>query len=76
MTDKEIQTACERAGAYEHHERQTREAPAIPPPMSRSLLLQTQQVTLFGKFKELVHNVAIISAVAYAIYLFYKVCLL
>lgn len=73
LTDKEIQVACERAGAYVLHDQQTREPPAIPFPIHSNLhTSQIQPISLFDKFKEIVHNVAIFSAVAYAIYMFYK----
>ncbi|KAK4876130.1 hypothetical protein RN001_012552 [Aquatica leii] len=73
LTDKEIQVACERAGAYVLHDQQSREAPALPIPIQSGLQsMQLQPLTLFQKFKEIVHNVAILSAVIYAVYMFYK----
>ncbi|KAF5282337.1 hypothetical protein FQR65_LT14326 [Abscondita terminalis] len=70
LTDKEIQVACERAGAYALHDKQTREPPAVPIPIHSNL--QLQPLSVFQKIKEIVHNVAIISAIVYAVYMFYK----
>lgn len=73
LTDKEIQVACERAGAYVLHDKQTREPPALPIPIQSNVYTsQVQPISYFDKFKEIVHNVALFSAVAYAIYMFYK----
>lgn len=74
LTDKEIQEACERAGAYVLHESQNRNSlqpqlPNIPMPYSS----QVMKYTLFERVKEIIHNTALFSAVIYAVYIFYKV---
>lgn len=71
LTDREIQVACERSGAYQHHEeqQQTRTAPQLPPPVTYGPL----QVSLFDRVREVVHNIAIFSIVAYFIHKIYKV---
>lgn len=73
LTDKEIQIACERAGAYILHDKLAREPPALPIPVHSNVYTsQVQPISFLEKFKEIVHNVALFSAVAYAIYMFYK----
>ncbi|KAK9711495.1 Pex14 N-terminal domain [Popillia japonica] len=67
LSDKEIQIACERAGAYSLHENQSLTLPPPPVPYGQQI-----QISLFDKIKELVHNVALFSAVIYALYTFYR----
>ncbi|XP_018321116.1 peroxisomal membrane protein PEX14 isoform X2 [Agrilus planipennis] len=73
LTDQEIQIACEKSGAYELHESQITESPRVP---SRSLISrsydQVQYKSFFERLKEVVQNAALLSAVIYAIYMFYK----
>lgn len=65
--------ACERAGAYTIQDRQNKDLPAIPPSFNYISGSELQTITWFEKFKGIVHNVGIISIVAYAIYRFYEV---
>ncbi|KAF5272184.1 hypothetical protein FQA39_LY01266 [Lamprigera yunnana] len=70
LTDKEIQLACEHADAYSSHDQPP---PALPIPIQSNYYnSQIPVISPFQKFKEIVHNLAIISTVAYAIYMFYK----
>lgn len=73
LTDKEIQIACERSGAYALHENQNIALPPLPSPGPVSIpFRQETQISTFHRIKELVHNVALFSAVIYAIYTFYN----
>lgn len=76
LSDKEIQIACEKAGAYILHENQNRVIPSpalqhVPVPYNATK--QIVRYNLLDKLKEIVHNVALVSAVVYAIYKFYEV---
>jgi len=68
LTDKEIQIACERSGAYQHeNERQ-----ANVPPLPRPYYPQPQtQLTIFDRVREVVHSSALFGLVIYAVYKFY-----
>lgn len=81
MSDREIQIACERSGAYVLHAEQNRVAPPPPPPLpyaygapfTMSNYGQIQQITFFQKIKEIVHSTALFGIVFYAIYKLYQV---
>lgn len=70
LTDREIQAACERSGAYDVHEKLQ-----VPVSPSRTNVQYGQMVqySWFDRLKEVVHNTAVISAVLYALYMFYQV---
>lgn len=79
LTDQEIQIACERAGSYILHDNQNRISP--PPslqhvPIPYSYNNQIAQLSFFDKVKEVVHNMALFSAVVYAVYMFYNVTMI
>ncbi|KAI4461606.1 peroxisomal membrane protein pex14 [Holotrichia oblita] len=57
LSDKEIQIACERAGAYSLLENQSLTLPPPPLPYGQQI-----QISTFDRIKELVHNVALFSA--------------
>lgn len=66
--------ACERSGAYDVHERQ--QTPVVPFRTTQVPVnygQQIQQYSWLERLKEIVHNTALISAVVYAIYMFYQV---
>lgn len=74
LTDKEIQEACERAGAYVLHESQSRslikpQLPNVPIPYNSQLV----RYSILDRVKEIIHNTALFSIVIYAVYKFYKV---
>lgn len=76
LTDQEIQMACEKSGAYAVHEHQIR----LPPPLPSSKLMLSSyqphnqvQFTLFDRIREVLHNIALFSIVAYVIHKFYEV---
>ncbi|KAJ8985002.1 hypothetical protein NQ317_016913 [Molorchus minor] len=75
LTDKEIQIACEKSGAYEHHEQQNRLPPPHLPSSSNMITSYNRyslaQPTFFGRLQEIVHNIALFSIVAYFIHKFY-----
>ncbi|XP_017780009.1 PREDICTED: peroxisomal membrane protein PEX14 isoform X2 [Nicrophorus vespilloides] len=73
LTDEEVQMACERSGAYEMHENQSR----VPPPLPAQLPIPyntytRMEVSIFHRIRNAVHNAAIFSIVGYALYKFYE----
>lgn len=74
LTDQEIQLACEKSGAYNYYEVQSQ---ILPPPVSiiSNLPRYNSQVQLsfFDKIREVVHNIAIFSIVAYVLQKLYQV---
>lgn len=73
LSDREIQVACERSGAYDVYEKQR--VPVVPVRTATGPVNygQIQQYNWLERLKEIVHNTALISAVVYAIYMFYQV---
>lgn len=74
LTEEEIQIACQKSGAYVHHE-QNQSAPPLP--QSPNFVTGyrgygTVQVSFFDRIREVVHNIAIFSIVAYIIQKFYQ----
>ncbi|XP_030754582.1 peroxisomal membrane protein PEX14 isoform X1 [Sitophilus oryzae] len=73
LSDEEIRIACEKSGAYTHHEQQL-SSPS--PPYSYSLnpyqKSMSTQITLFDKVRDLVQNIALFSIVAYVLHKFYE----
>lgn len=68
LTEKEIQAACERSGSYQLHEQQqTRQ---IIPYQPHQLQLRP---TLFDRVKDIVQGATIVGALAYAVYMLYRV---
>lgn len=66
--------ACERSGAYDIHEKQ--KIPIVPVRTTTTVPVQygqIQQYNWFERLKEIIHNTALISAVVYAVYMFYQV---
>ena len=72
MSDEEIRIACERSGTYALQETTNGVPPTLPLTPVQFHQGTNVQVGLLGKIKEIVHNVALLSAVMYAIYMFYK----
>lgn len=77
LNDREIQTACEKSGAYNHYDKQSQTAPNLPM-NSRSLNLYNPynyqvQISLFDRIREIIHNIAIFSIVACVVHKFYQV---
>lgn len=73
LNDAEIRVACERSGAYSYHEQK---AQPLPPPVATGAPMYHQssmQITLFHRIRDVVHNIAAFSFVAYIIYKFYQV---
>ncbi|CAH1155876.1 unnamed protein product [Phaedon cochleariae] len=74
LTDKEIQVACEKSGAYERHQEQSHLPP--PRPIVPGTISHYQpypfHLNFFDRLRDLVHNVAIFSIVAYVIHKFYE----
>ncbi|XP_017484032.1 PREDICTED: peroxisomal membrane protein PEX14 [Rhagoletis zephyria] len=73
LTNEEVEIACRRAGAFRDD---TNTSPTvinmgISSSAYPQLALQPRQ-SAFGRIKEVLHNLALISGVAYAIYLFWK----
>lgn len=76
LTDQEIQAACEQSGAYDVHEQQQivpKSAPIRNYNQVYTRYGEMQQITWFSQLKEFIHNTALLSAVIYAIYMFYQV---
>ncbi|XP_053953766.1 peroxisomal membrane protein PEX14 [Anastrepha ludens] len=73
LTHEEIELACQRAGIF------TSDAKMLPQVINMGisssahpqLSLQPRQ-TAYGRIKEVLHNLALLGGVAYAIYLFWK----
>ncbi|XP_018575911.1 peroxisomal membrane protein PEX14 isoform X2 [Anoplophora glabripennis] len=75
LTDQEIQIACEKSGAYAHHEQQNGVTPSLPPLSSTVTNYRSHgvaQLSFFDRIREIVHNIAIFSIVAYVIHKFYQ----
>lgn len=76
LTEKEIQIACERAGVFS----QDPNAPTVinmginATQTHAQLALQPAPQTALGRIKEILHSMALLGGVAYAIYAFWKVC--
>ncbi|XP_073838047.1 peroxisomal biogenesis factor 14 [Musca autumnalis] len=76
LTEKEIQIACERAGVF------SQDPNAAPTVINMGinatqthhaqLALQPVRPTAFGRMKEILHSMALLGGVAYAIYTFWK----
>lgn len=82
LTDQEIQLACEKSGAYALHEQQKSLPPSLPPNLGASAVASPYlpfnqgyqvQLSLFDKIRQIVHNIAIFSIVAYVLHSFYQV---
>lgn len=72
MSDEEIRIACERSGTYALHENANNVTPPLPLTPVQFHQDANVQLSLLDRIKEIVHNVALLSAVVYAIYMFYK----
>nr|CAH7733401.1 unnamed protein product [Callosobruchus chinensis] len=77
LTDKEIQIACDKSGAYTRHEEQQRR---LPPPLPTSMstvcnhpMYGQMQLSWFDRIREILHNLAILTIVAYVVQKFYQV---
>lgn len=75
LTDHEIQLACEKSGAYNNYEVQSQISPASIFSNSPRYNSQNYQVQLsfFDRIREVIHNIAIFSIVAYAFQKLYQV---
>ncbi|XP_022918730.1 peroxisomal membrane protein PEX14 [Onthophagus taurus] len=70
LSQKEVQLACERSGAYDNqNKQQMMQQSVVPMPYPPQ---QLAPLSTFDKIKEIVHNIALVSIVAYAIYKFYE----
>ncbi|XP_056637041.1 peroxisomal membrane protein PEX14 isoform X1 [Diorhabda sublineata] len=75
LTDKEIQLACEKSGTYVLHDQQNRLPPPLPQPNMLNnypLYSKPLQLTVFDRIREVLHNIAVFSIVAYVIHKFYE----
>lgn len=76
LTDQEIQIACEKSGAYNQYEVQS-QLPQTTPIISNSSSFYPQnyqvQLSFFDRIREVVHNIAIFSIVAYVLQKLYQV---
>lgn len=74
LTDQEIQIACEKSGAYNQYELQSHKIPPVPISTSFANYSNQQiQLPLFHRIREVLHNIAIFSIVAYIVHKFYQV---
>ncbi|KAL1498327.1 hypothetical protein ABEB36_009140 [Hypothenemus hampei] len=77
LTEEEIRVACEKSGAYEHHEQQlTHSSSPILSSQSPNAVSPYHgygriQISWFDRTREIVHSIAIFSIVAYVIRKFY-----
>lgn len=82
LTENEIQLACERAGVFTNDPTAVQNQTVIsmgvgtssgPPGYSKAnYVIQQPRQTWFGKIKEVLNSVALISGLMYGVYLFYK----
>lgn len=73
LTDTEIQIACDKSGAYNKHEVQSHVQSPTVGPLNPYNPYNQVQYSFFHKIREIVHNIAIFSVVAYVIHKFYQV---
>ncbi|XP_019773151.1 peroxisomal membrane protein PEX14 isoform X2 [Dendroctonus ponderosae] len=74
LTEEEIRVACERSGAYDHHERVLTPSPPGPHPPNMISSYRNYgplQTSWFSRLRDIVHSIAIFSVVVYAIKKFY-----
>ncbi|XP_060528559.1 peroxisomal membrane protein PEX14 isoform X3 [Cylas formicarius] len=71
LTEEEIRIACEKSGAYEHHDKQQDFQVISTQPYNAPANIYSQ-VTILHKIKEIAHNIAIFSVVAYVIHKLYE----
>lgn len=74
LTSEEIQLACERAGVF------SQDPNNVQPTVinmgitaQQNHQMQMQPLTVFGRIKEALHSMALISGLAYAVYMFWQV---
>lgn len=75
LTEDEIQIACERSGVFTDPTSSGNYKNSSVVNMGgypSNLVMQPKQTT-FGKIKEVLNSIALISGLTYAVYLFYKV---
>lgn len=79
LTEEEIQLACERAGVFTKDPNIQSQTvismgvspAAVPHPKAGNYVIQSQQ-SWFGRVREILNSVALVSGLMYAVYLFYK----
>ncbi|XP_067646902.1 peroxisomal membrane protein PEX14 isoform X2 [Eurosta solidaginis] len=72
LTQEEVELACQRAGIFTDDPNMPSSTVInIGSSSHPQMVLQPRQTT-FGRIKEVLHNLALLSGVAYAIYLFWK----
>lgn len=72
LTETEIQLACERAGVFTMDPNANSDQTIISIGQhQKNYVVQPQ--TTFGRIKEILSSIALVSGIAYAVYLFYKV---
>ncbi|XP_076266355.1 peroxisomal biogenesis factor 14 isoform X1 [Rhynchophorus ferrugineus] len=73
LTEEEIRIACERSGAYNHHEQYLSKFPQNPYATNvayRGYI--PHQVTLFDRIRNITQNIALFSIVAYIVQKFFR----
>lgn len=78
LSEDEIRLACERSGAYDHHEQLTSLASIPSIPQSPNTITSyhgygPMQVRWFDRCREIIHSIAIFSIVAYVLKKIYEV---
>ncbi|XP_055603077.1 peroxisomal membrane protein PEX14 isoform X2 [Uranotaenia lowii] len=72
LTEDEIQLACERAGVFSKDPNAVQISMGLETGNRSSVVQQQQPQTWFGRMREILNSVAIVSGLMYGVYLFYK----
>lgn len=72
LSEEEIQIACERAGCFSVDPNSTVINMGITAPASNYQVVPTSKYTTLAKIKDTLSSIALVSGIAYAVYLFYK----
>lgn len=73
LTESEIQIACERAGVFTIDPNNPGDSTIISIGQHNKNYNSVVPKTTFEKIKDILSSIALVSGIAYAVYLFYKV---
>jgi peroxin-14 len=72
LNEQEIQLACEQAGVFLQNPNTPNQSIVNVGQYPKNYIVAPKQTT-YGKIKEILHSVALVSGIVYAFYWFYKV---